>query len=95
MEEDMNFGEVVVAVVAISAIAGVLRTILGGGHPRKAERIMARMAQMQPPQNAETERLREEVRSLKDRVAVLERVITDQSSSTRLDMEFEKLKQMD
>jgi hypothetical protein len=92
----MNFAEMVVAIVAISAIAGVLRAILGGGHQRKAERIMARMAPVLHQQpSAETERLREEVRSLKERVAVLERVITDQSSSSRLDMEFEKLKQMD
>jgi hypothetical protein len=82
--------------VAISAFASVLRAVLAGGGRRHAERMAARLAQMPPPPNtAETERLREEVRGLKERVAVLERLITDQSSSSRLDMEFEKLKQMD
>lgn len=90
----MNFAEMVVAIVAISAIAGVLRTLFGGGGGRRAERMMRQMAQMQPPQSdPETARLRDDVRGLKERVAVLERLITDQSSS--LDREFEKLKNMD
>jgi hypothetical protein len=89
----MGCGETLVAVIAIVSIAGVLRTLLGGGG-RKHERIMRSLAQMQTPQaDPETGRLREEVRGLKERVAVLERLITDQSSS--LDREFEKLKQMD
>jgi nicotinic acid mononucleotide adenylyltransferase len=94
----MNGAEMVVFIVAILAIASVLRTLFGGGHQRRAERIAARMGQMAqvpPPNGTETERLREEVRGLKERVAVLERLITDQSSASRLDLEFEKLKQMD
>jgi hypothetical protein len=90
----MNFGETVVAIVAISALAGVLRTIFSGGRARRAEQFASRIAQMHQP-SPETERLREEVRGLKERVAVLERVITDQSSTHALDLEFEKLKQMD
>jgi hypothetical protein len=94
VEEDMNFAEMVVAIVAISALAGVLRAILSGGGRRHAERMAARMAQMQPPANTgETERLHDDVRRLKERVAVLERLITDQSTS--LDREFEKLKNLD
>jgi hypothetical protein len=90
----MGFGETIVAIVLITAIAGVLRTLFGGGGGRKHERIMQTIARMQPPQaDPEAGRLREEVRGLKERVAVLERLITDQSSS--LDREFEKLKQMD
>jgi len=92
----MNFEEMVVAVVAISAVAGVLRVLFGGGGGRRAERMMREVSrmQMQPPQpDPETARLREDVRGLKERVAVLERLITDQSSS--LDREFEKLKNMD
>jgi uncharacterized protein YlxW (UPF0749 family) len=41
----------------------------------------------------EAQRLREEVKALKDRVAVLERLATD--SSTALEREFEKLKGRD
>jgi phage gp29-like protein len=85
----------VVMIVLIVSVAGVLRTLFGGGGGRKAERIMRQVAAMQPPPQADPEaaRLREDVRGLKERVAVLERLITDQSSS--LDREFEKLKQMD
>lgn len=88
----MNPFEMVVAIVAITAIASVLRAAFGGG-ARKGERIMKHMAAFQAPHSAEADRLRDEVRGLKERVAVLERVITDQSSA--LDREFEKLKQMD
>lgn len=88
----MNPAEMIVAIVAIMAIASVLRTLFGGGS-RRAERMIQRVAAMQPPHDPETDRLREDVRGLKERVAVLERLITDQSSS--LDREFEKLRKMD
>ncbi|HEY1126102.1 MAG TPA: hypothetical protein VGE65_10750 [Sphingobium sp.] len=88
----MNGFEMVVMIVLIASIAGVLKAIFAGGG-RKHERIMRTIAQMQPQQDPEAGRLREEVRGLKERVAVLERLVTDQSSS--LDREFEKLKQMD
>jgi phage gp29-like protein len=90
----MNGYEMVVVIVLIASIGGVLKAIFNGGG-RKHERIMRSIAQMQPPPQADPEaaRLREDVRGLKERVAVLERLITDQSSS--LDREFEKLKQMD
>ena len=42
------------------------------------------------PDDAENQRLREEVRALKDRIAVLERIATD--SSTHLDREIEALR---
>ena len=90
----MGFGQTLVAIIAIVSVAGVLRTLLGGGGGRKHERIMRSIAQMQRQEpDPETSRLREDVRGLKERVAVLERLITDQSSA--LDREFEKLKQMD
>jgi len=88
----MGFGETLVAIVAIMAIASVLRGRLGGGG-RHAERVMRHIAHMQPQADPEAGRLREEVRGLKERVAVLERLVTDQSSA--LDREFEKLKSMD
>ncbi len=89
----MNPFEMVVAIVAITAIASVLRTMFGGG-TRRQERMMRHMAQAESQQpDPETLRLRDDVRGLKERVAVLERLITDQSSS--LDREFEKLKHMD
>lgn len=47
------------------------------------------------PDDAETRRLRDEVRTLKERVQVLERVITDNHSSSSLDREIEKLRDQD
>ncbi len=89
----MNPFEMVVAIVAITAIASVLRTLFGGGG-RRNERMKRHFAAMQPSQHdPETDRLREDVRGLKERVAVLERLITDQSNS--LDREFDKLRNMD
>ena len=63
--------EMVVAIVAITAIASVIRARYG----------------------VDTERLRAEVKALKERVAVLERLATD--GSTALEREFEKLRDRD
>lgn len=84
----MNPFEMVVAIVAIVMIAGVIRARLGIVRTHRGERFVDRQQS-----TAEAERLREEVRGLKERVAVLERLVTDQSSA--LDREFEKLKNMD
>lgn len=45
-----------------------------------------------PADSAEAARLREDVRALKERVQVLERVITDQRQSSDLSLEIEKLR---
>ena len=44
---------------------------------------------------AENQRLREDIRGLKERIAVLERVITDTNTSSNLDREIEKLRNTD
>lgn len=88
----MGFGETLVSIIAIISIASVLQAAFNGRH-RRGERVMEQMARMRPPPDPEAGQLREEVRGLKERVAVLERLITDQSTS--LDREFEKLKTMD
>lgn len=84
----MNPFEMVVAIIAITAIASVLRAKYGVVRRHRGEEYVGRT---QP--DPETEKLRDDVRGLKERVAVLERLITDQSSA--LDREFDRLKQMD
>jgi hypothetical protein len=42
--------------------------------------------------NHDAERMREEIRTLKDRIAVLERLATDNSSAVALDREIERLR---
>lgn len=83
----MNPFEMVLGIVLITAIASVLRARLGVVRHDKGETIMR-----QGP-DPETERLRAEVKALKDRVAVLERLATD--SSTALEREFDKLRSAD
>lgn len=87
----MNGPEMIVAIVAIVCVAGVLRAKCGmiGGHGRRRDRQDPAAAY----QNPEADRLREEVKALKERVAVLERLATDSSSA--LDREFELLRKRD
>ncbi|ASY43820.1 MAG: hypothetical protein EPO45_12480 [Sphingobium sp.] len=83
----MNPFEMVVAIIAITAIASVLRAKYGVVRRHKGEEFIARGP------DPEAERLRAEVKALKDRVAVLERLATDGTSA--LEREFEKLRDRD
>ena len=83
----MNTFEMVVAIIAITAIASVLRAKYGVVRRHKGEEFIARGP------DPEAERLRAEVKALKDRVAVLERLATDGTSA--LEREFEKLRDRD
>jgi hypothetical protein len=86
----MNPFEMVIGIVLIVTIGGIVRAKLGVGHRRRGERFVDGG---QGAGYAEADRLREEVKQLKERVAVLERLATDSTSA--LDREFEKLKQID
>ncbi len=85
----MNPFEMVLGIVLITAVASVLRARYGIVRGHKGERFVGRPDQSNP----EAERLREEVKQLKERVAVLERLATDGTNA--LDREFEKLRQID
>ena len=83
----MNGGEMmVVLIVAIVVIAKVFRS------GRFASRFHDddREPMLRPADSGENERLREEIRQLKARVATLERIATDSSAS--LDREIESLR---
>ena len=81
----MNPFEMVVLIVAITAAASIFRAKYGVRRDRHGNEI--------PLHDPDTARLREEVKQLKERVAVLERLATD--SSTALEREFEKLREGD
>lgn len=83
----MNQFEMIVAIVAITAIASVVRAKYGVVRRHRGEEFIQRGP------DPEAERLRAEVKTLKDRVAVLERLATD--SSTALEREFDKLRDRD
>ncbi len=76
----MNGGQImVVAIVAIVMIAAVLKARVHGGHRRLREE--------DPQERAETLRLREEVKQLKERLHVLERIATDRENSLAREIE--------
>lgn len=83
----MNPFEMVVAIVAIAAIASIVRAKYGIVRRHRGEELVARGP------DPEAERLRAELKALKDRVAVLERLATD--SSVALDREFDRLRERD
>lgn len=87
----MNVPEMIVMIVAISAVASVLRAkygIVRRGRGRHAEEVYVGKQLPDP----DTDRMREEIRTLKERIAVLERIATDTSSAVQLDREIEKLR---
>jgi uncharacterized protein YlxW (UPF0749 family) len=73
----------VIVIVAIVMFATVMRPLFGGGKSRRGRSDGAR-------DDAETERLREEVRQLKERLQVLERITVEKENS--LEREIERLR---
>ncbi|SNS82853.1 hypothetical protein SAMN06295912_11834 [Sphingomonas laterariae] len=75
----------VVAIVLIVSIAGVLRA----KYRRDDEAASA------PVRDPDADRLRDEIKALKERVAVLERIATDTNRGVSLDREIEALRHRD
>jgi hypothetical protein len=89
----MNHGEwMVVVIVGMVLAARIYREKAGMGcRTSLRDRFdTSRQRFARPTDDAENERLRDEVRALKDRIAVLERIATDRS--TDLDREIESLR---
>lgn len=87
----MNVFEMVVLLVAISAVASVLRAKYGvarRGRGRHAEDVFVGTSLPDP----DADRMREEIKTLKERIAVLERLATDTNGAVALDREIEKLR---
>lgn len=79
----MNPFEMVVAIIIVVTIGRVLQSRYRyRGAPKPAD----------PGDSQENRQLRQEVQALRDRVQVLERVITDNHSSSDLDREIERLR---
>ena len=83
----MNPFEMVVLIVAISAVASVFRSKYGIRRDRRSNEY--------PIVDPDADRLREELRTLKERVAVLERIVTDGNRGVSLDREIEALRNRD
>ena len=78
----MNPFEMVIGIVLIVSITSIARAKYG--YRRRHDRDETAV------QDADAARLRDEVRGLKERIAVLERLATDDTSS--LDREIERLR---
>ena len=85
----MNPFEMVIGIVLIVTVGRIIQTKLGGG------RRFGPPGSVAAVDAGDSRRLREEVRTLKERVAVLERLITDERSSRDLDREIEALRSRD
>ncbi len=87
----MNPFEMVIGIILIITIGNVLKARYKAKHGiLEDEHGNEKLAR--PADTAEASRLREEVRGLKERVQVLERVITDQRQTSDLSLEIEKLR---
>lgn len=80
----MNQFEMVVLIVLIVTIGSIFK----GRRQRAKGNAIADIV----PGDAENLRMKEEIRTLKERIAVLERIATDNSSAVALDREIEKLR---
>jgi hypothetical protein len=85
----MNPFEMVVLIVGISAVASVLRAKYGVVRRGRGRHATEEFVGRNDPEN---ERLKSEITALKDRIAVLERLATDNHSAVALDREIEKLR---
>ena len=77
--------------VALMVVFIVLIVTLGRVS-RERYRALGRDAQTRVPQSADTMRQADEVRQLKERIAVLERVITDNHGRADLERQIEQLR---
>ena len=80
----MNQYEMVVLIVVVVMVASVIRSIFGGGRRGRGR------DQLPVRDDAETRRLRDEVKQLKDRLAVIERITVEKENS--LEREIERLR---
>jgi len=86
----MNPFEMVVAIIVVITVGRVAMARFGVVHSKPGESVAFRD---DTATRAENERLRDELRGMKERLAVLERLATDNdTSSARLDREIERLR---
>ncbi len=77
--------EMVVAIVAIAAIASIVKARYGIRKDANGNEVMV-------SDSAETKALQAEIRALKERIQVLERIATDNNRAISLDAEIERLR---
>jgi uncharacterized protein YlxW (UPF0749 family) len=86
----MNQFEMVAMIVAVVMLASIIKTSIRAKHGLTRDRKGNEVPVVQ--NDADAERLRDEVKTLKERIAVLERLATDDNGARALDREIEKLR---
>ena len=86
----MNPFEMVVIIVAIVTVGGVIRSLLGVRKDHKGNEYSVRDRPNDDAVVAEIRRLRDEVKNLKERQAVIERITVEKENS--LEREIERLR---
>lgn len=84
----MNPFEMVIGIVLIVTIGSIIRAKHGIRRDNKGNEYFAGNA----AGDAETKALQAEIRALKDRIQVLERIATDHNRAATLDEEIERLR---
>ncbi|HEX2814669.1 MAG TPA: hypothetical protein VHO04_18475 [Sphingopyxis sp.] len=84
----MNPFEMVIGIVLIVTIGSVVRARYGVHRDRRGNEYFVGNA----GNEAETKALQAEIRALKERIQVLERIATDTNRAASLDEEIEKLR---
>jgi hypothetical protein len=84
----MNPFEMVVMIIAIVMITSIIKTRIRAKHGISEDRHGNEVIIADP----DAARLRDEVKGLKERIAVLERLATDDNGARALDREIEKLR---
>jgi hypothetical protein len=85
----MNPFEMVIGIILIVTIGNVLKAKYGVRRDRKGNEYSVRD---DAAASAENHRLKAEITDLRERIQVLERVVTDNEGSLRLDREIESLR---
>lgn len=80
--------EMVVGIVLIVTIGSIVRAKHGIRRDRRGNEYFVG----NPANDAETKALQAEIRALKDRIQVLERIATDNNRAVSLDQEIESLR---
>jgi hypothetical protein len=80
----MGFWDAVIGLAIISGVVSIFRARYGVSDDGCGKRVR----ELEP----ENDRLRDEVRSLKDRIQVLERIATENDKGMMLDREIEQLR---
>ncbi len=83
----MNPFEMVIGIVLIVTIGSIIRAKHGVRRDRHGNEFFVGKAN-----DEETKALQAEIRALKDRIQVLERIATDNNRAVTLDQEIEKLR---